>query len=418
MNDDRIFSNFFSQRHEAYAKNAKKIFKEPLCGLCAFFASLRDIISKKLFLLLALIMFATGMASAQHAVRPWWYMLEEGKLLFRGGAYGNALVAFEEARRSRAALFTRKEQDLIRFLSAPEIRQLGDSLFFVEQAIAMRNETAAAAALAYLFHRVPRSVVGGSANRALEELDRLKAFPEAEFWMGEAFRAEGELALALVQYQRAWQSRALLQAPAFEVEILYRITDIHRLRQEYQEMERRAAEIITGAGPTGAPRDDLWASGMLRAAMVRLLESEGVYRFLALYRHDNMVTERAHRQLGFFYNITRRDIPAMEHLMFAFLQQNTVLIENVLSRQFDFTFTTLDDLMAQVITRPALREFMEEVEYFRTAFYFATALHATGRTGPALQIWNFLARSEHSGLWGVRARQSPAPVLVPAVHLP
>jgi len=369
------------------------------------------------WLILIVLLLAAVPASAQHAVRPWWYRLEEGKLLFRSGAYGNALIAFEDARRTRHAQFTRMEEDLIRFLSAPEIRPLGDSLFFIEQAIVARNETAAAAALAYLFHRVPRETIGGSAARALEELDRLKGFPEAEFWMGETFRAEGELALALRQYQRAWQERALLQTPGFEVEILYRITDIHRIRQEYPEMERRAAEIITGAGPLGAPRDDLWASGMLRAAMVRLLETEGVYRFLALYRHNNMVTERAHRLLGFFYQSRRRDIPAVDHLMFAFLIQNTVIIDYMLRRQFDFTFTTLDDLMERALPRPALVEFMEETEYFRTAFYFATSLHATGRTGPALELWNFLARSgPQAGLWGERARRSPVPVLEPAIE--
>ena len=417
MNEDRI-SSFFSQRREAYAKNAKKVFKEPLCALCGSFAPLRDPIPKKLFLFLALIVFTAGMASAQQAERPWWYRLEEGKSLFRSGAYGNALIAFEDARRGRHAQFARMEQDLVRFLSAPEIRHLGDSLYFIERAIDMLNATSAATALAYLYHRVPRESLGGSANRALEELDRLKGFPEAEFWMGETFRAEGELALALVQYERAWRYRALLQAPGFDVEILYRMTDIHRIRQEYQEMEVRAMEVITGAGPGGAPRDDLWASGLLRAAMVRLLETEGAYRFLALYRHNNMVTERAHRLLGFFFQATRRDFPALEHLMFAFLIQNTVLIDYVIRRQFDFTFTTLDDLMEQVLVRPALVAFMEETEYFKTAFYFATALHATGRTGPALQVWNFLARNAHAGIWGELARISPAPILQPAIELP
>jgi len=373
-------------------------------------------------LLCALLLLCAIPASAQieraQTERPWWYRFEEGKLLFRSGAYGNALIAFEDARRSRRALFTRMEQDLIRMLSTPEARPLGDSLYFIEQFIAIRNETAAAAALDYLFHRVPRASVGGSANRVLEEIDRQKSFPEAEFWMGETFMAEGELALALLQYQRAWESRGLLQTPAFEVEILYRITHIHQMRQEYMEMERLATEIITGAGPAGQPRDDLWASALLRAAMIRLLETEGVNRFISLYRHNNLVTEPAHRLLGFFLNSTRRDISAAEHLMFAFLIQNTVIIDYVLRRHFDFTFTTLEDLMDYALTRPALVDFMEETEYFRTAFYFSTSLYATGRTIPAMEIWSFLAGNAHAGIWGERARLNPAPYLEPAIELP
>ncbi|MCL2380414.1 MAG: hypothetical protein FWC64_02335 [Treponema sp.] len=365
-----------------------------------------------------LILLASGLSWGQWQTgRPWWYRLEEGKLLLRSGAYGNALIAFEDARRGRHAQFTRMEEDLIRLLSTPEARLLGDSLYFIEQYIAFRNETAAAAALAYLFHRVPRTAVGGSATRALEEIDRLKGFPEAEFWMGEAFMAEGELLLALRQYERAWEYRALLETPGFDTEILYRMTDIHRMRQDYPEMERLANEIITGAGPSGLPRDDLWTMVHLRAAMARLLETEGAYRFLELYRHNNMVTERAHRLLGFFLHATSRDITAVDHLMFAFLIQNTVLIDYVIRRQFDFAFTTLDDLMERVLSRPALVDFMEETEYFRTAFYFSAALYATGRTVPAMQLWTFLAQNAHAGVWGERARRSPAPYLEAAVGL-
>ena len=29
-------------------------------------------------------------------MQPWWYTLERGKLHFRSGAYGDALMAFEE----------------------------------------------------------------------------------------------------------------------------------------------------------------------------------------------------------------------------------------------------------------------------------------------------------------------------------
>ncbi|MDR0513299.1 MAG: hypothetical protein LBG93_09430 [Treponema sp.] len=364
------------------------------------------------------LLFCAIPVDAQNAGRPWWFRLEEGKFLFRNGEYGGALIAFDDARRSRLEQFTRVEQDLIRLLSTPEARQLGDSLYFVERLIEMRNETQAAAALAYLFHRVPRSVVGGSATRALEELDRLKPFPEAEFWMGEAFMAEGEWHLALVQFERAWHYRELLETPGFELKILFRITDIHRMRQEYAAMEARALEVITQAGVNLPPQDNLWASMLLRAAMVNLLENEGVNRFLSLYRDGNIAAEPAHRLLGSFFHVTRRDFPALEHLMFAFLIQNTVIIDYVIRRQFDFAFTTLEDLMSVALTRPALVAFMEEVEYFRIAFYFATALHATGRTAPALEVWNFLANSDHSGIWGVRARLTALPVLEPAIELP
>jgi len=367
---------------------------------------------------LVLLLFSIPVEAQQQAERPWWYALEEGKLLFRSGAYGNALIAFDDARRGRLNQFTRMEQDFVLLLSTPDVRRLGDSLDFVEMYIADRRETTAAAVLANLYHRVPKETLKGSANRVLLELDRLKSYPEAEYWLGETYRAEGELALALRHYEKAWEARALLEAPAFDVEILYRITDIHRMRREYQEMERRANEIIEGAGPSGAPRDELWAENPLRVAMARILENEGINRFLTLYRHNNTVTEKAHRLLGFFCYASNRYSLAAEHLLFAFLMQNTVLIDEAIRREHDFSFSTLDNLIDFVRPRQGIAVYLDETEYHRTIYYLASALYASGKTRPARDLWAFLARSSDSGEWGARARRNPSPFLDRAIEMP
>jgi tetratricopeptide (TPR) repeat protein len=269
---------------------------------------------KYLFLALCLLVFARDYVVSAQVTQPWWYTLEQGKLHFRNGSYGNALITFEDARRQRIAQYTRLEEDFILMLSTPEARRLGDSMEFVERYITERRETAAAAALNELYYRVPKDTINGSVSLALKEFDRLKGYPEAEYWLGETYRAEGELGLALRQYEKAWNERSLLETSGFEIEILYKITELHRIRGNYQEMERRANEIIEGAGADGVSRDSLWAgssqgsSNQIRAAMTRILENEGVNRFLTLYRHNNTDTERAHRLLGFF-TILQADIP-------------------------------------------------------------------------------------------------------------
>jgi tetratricopeptide (TPR) repeat protein len=364
------------------------------------------------------LIFANGISYAQQpAGQAWWYTLEQGKLYFRNGSYGDALIAFEDARRSRLARFTRLEEDFIFLLSVPEVRRLGDSLEFVEWYIDERRETAAAAALNELYYRVPKETINGSVARALKELDRLKSYPEAEYWLGETYRAEGELNLALRQYEKAWNERGLLETPGFEMEILYKITDMYRIQGNYQEMEKRAKEIIEGTGTNGVARDSLWAgssqssSNQIRSAMARIMENEGINRFLTLYRHNNTDTEKAHRLLGFFYYSSSRYTQAMEHLMFAFLIQNSVLIEEVIRRDYDYSFSTLENLMIFAQRRPELAAFMEETEYYRTVYYFATALYASGKTRPASQLWAFLAGSNNAGEWGNRAKRNPSPYI-------
>ena len=366
-------------------------------------------------------LFCAIPARAQGNERPWWFMLEQGKSYFRGGSYGDALMAFEDARRSRFNQFTRMEQDFTRLLSRPDVRVFGDKLDFIEKYIAENDESEAAYALAELYYRVSKTAINGSVRRALEEMDRQKAYPEAEYWIAETYRAEGELALAFRQYERAWESRSVLESPEFDIEILYQIVNIHRLRREYQEMQKRANEIIEGYGPSGAPRDSLWsggASNQIRAAMMRILENEGVGRFLALYRYNNTSTEKAHRLLGFFYYASSRHFPAAEHLMFAFLIQNTILIEDVMRREYDYSFTTLEDLMSRIGRRSDLETFITETEYYRTVHYLATALYASGKTRPARELWAFLAGSDKAGEWGERARRNSTPVIDRAVEFP
>ncbi|MCL2070327.1 MAG: hypothetical protein FWH19_05005 [Treponema sp.] len=373
---------------------------------------------RKFVLGLVLIFLAAGMSWAQ---QPWWFTLERGKQHFRNGFYGDALLAFEDARRERIDYYTRMEQDMILLLSIPEVRILGDSLEFVERYITERRETRAAAILAELRHRLPPNTLGFSALQVLEELDRLKPYPEADFWLGETFRVEGELGQAVRYYERALANIALLENPEFEIEILYKLTEAHRIRSEYQEMERRAREIIEGRGLSGVPRDSFWATpqmSQMRTAMLRFLETEGVDRFLTLYRHNNPLTERAHRFLGSFFYVSNRHAQASEHLMFAFLIQNTVIIDEIIRFEFDYTFSTLDDLMLQVQRRPEILAFIEETEYYRTIHHLATALFATGRTRPARELWAFLAGSADAGVWGDRARRSVNPVIERAVEMP
>ena len=384
--------------------------------------------SKKLFFGFILLLFAAAIVPAQFSQpqMPWWFLLEQGKQHFRNGLYGEAFSSFEEARRARHSHFTRLEEDFIMFLSIPDVRWLGDSLEFVEWYIDTNNQFQAAEILNELYHYYPRTALGGSVNRALEELDHLKSYPEAEYWLGETFRVEGELSLAYRQYERALNQQALFQNPEFDLEILYRITDLQRTRGDFVEMEKRTLEIIHGNDSAGNPRDRLWSSGIstdipnpIRAAMLRILEGDdGINRFLTIYRHNNMITEKAHRELGLHYYSHGRYITAAEHLMFAFLIQNTVLIEEIIRREFDYVYTSLENLMLMIGTRRELLSFMDETEYFKNIYYFSSALYANGRTRSAVYLWDFLAQSSRSGEWGDRARRAGTPFIEAVVVMP
>jgi tetratricopeptide (TPR) repeat protein len=346
-------------------------------------------------------------ARAQEGV--WWYTLERGKLFFRQGDYGGALLAFEDARRQRRDLYAGMERDFINFLSIPEVRRLGDSLDVLEIYIKERSQAAAGEVLAELGYRLPRETYGDSALRALEELGKLKEYPEAEYWIGEVYRVEGELGLALEQYGRALARGALLEDPGLELELLYKTADLHRIRQEHKRMEETLLKIVNGNDARGRPWDPLWSGNagtsgqFVRNSMSRTLENSGPGRFLVMYRYSNGPVERAHRLLGFYYYASNRYNLAEEHLMFAFLIQNSILIEELQRSRYDFVFESLESLMDALDRREDLINFTVQTEYYRCVYYLGGALYGAGRENPARDLWAFLGGREQIGEWRGRA---------------
>ena len=376
--------------------------------------------------LVLLFLLCSGTALAQ-AQRNWWHTLERGKQMFRQGDFGNALLVFEDARRQRKAMYDRMERDFIDLLSLYEVRRMGDSLDWVERFIQERRYIGAAAALEELYYRIPRSSFDNSVSIALAALQTLGEYPEAEFWIGEIYLVEGEFTLALNQFQKAYELRSLLENPGFTTELLHRIADIHRIRQDFNEMEQALLSIIeadslwTGGIPENYSRPEGAAAQsrgiFVRQAMTRTLENNGIDRFLTLYRYNNNASVNAHRLLGYYYYTNGRHARAQEHLMFAFLIQNTIIIEELMrtpllqstnlrstdSENLHFTFTTLENLAVEINRNRRLGEFTENIEYYKTAYYLGSSLYANGRIAPAMELWNFLAAQDRAGEWQIRA---------------
>ncbi|MDR1446779.1 MAG: hypothetical protein LBI90_07795 [Treponema sp.] len=362
---------------------------------------------KRVLFFIIIFSLVSALYAQRQVEQPWWYTLEQGKQAFRSAFYGDALLCFEDARRQRRQMYTRLETGFITFLSLPEVRRLGDSLELVEQFIKDRNYSEAGEALRELYYRVPRSGLNNSVQAALSGLGRLKDYPEAEYWIGETYRSEGELGIAINQYQKALAQSQLLENSDFELELFYKIAELRRVRREYPEMEKVLLGILSGIPPGGeTPRDSLWnqdSGTFARQAMMRTLERDGFSRFFTLYRYNNRDVEKAHRLLGFFFYSSGRHNSAPDHLMFAFLIQNSLIMEELIRRRFDFSFSSLDDLMAELKTRSNLLRYIEEIEYYKTAYYLAASLYAAGKTVPARELWAFLSRQADAGEWTVRS---------------
>jgi tetratricopeptide (TPR) repeat protein len=407
---------------------------------------------KKIIFLPLLFLFLTPLF-AQPAAIPWWLSFEQGKQQFRAGNYDSALMLFEDSRRDRRAMYEQMERDFILLLSQREVRRVGDSLEKVEKVARDNLYKAAIAALDELYYRFPKTYFDNSAKSALAAFNKLKDYPEAEYWIGEIYRIEGELTLALAQYKKVYSilgERPLLasEEPDFGITIQYKIAAIYDTRQEYTDMIKvyesiidnsdslwinssKAVSVRTNSNTQNAslPYEQAYAS-FERSAMTKTLSEQGINRFLELYRYNNKTSEKAHRYLGYYYAVRGR--PSAEpHLMFSFLIQNSIIMEEIKRRQYDFAFTTekdargenqihtLAELAAIANRNPMLVSYMDEVEYYKTAYYLSTSLYRNGKPSVARSIWEFLAVVPQAGEWQSRAiTQLRSPHFEPIIEMP
>ncbi|MDR2842364.1 MAG: hypothetical protein LBV52_04100 [Spirochaetaceae bacterium] len=350
--------------------------------------------------------------------KPYWWTLEQGKKAFREGAYGNALIAFETARNDRREMYTKMEADWISLLSIDEVRRMHNSLEQIERYIQERGQFDAAAGLAEIYYRIKKEVLNDSAQTVLNYFGRLKEYPEADYWIGETYRLEGELSIALKQYKEALKNSEMLQDPDFIIEIQYKIAEVEKLRQNYNAMQTQLEEIIQRdkvlQGNTSAEN-----SSFLQKAMRDTLARDGINNFLVMYRYKNTQTEKAYRLLGYFYYSSGRHEKAQEQLVFAALIQNTIIIEQAIEKRFDFKFSTLENLMTEIERRTYLHEYMRDTEYFKTLYYLAVSLYATNKQKAANSIWQFLAKENKAGQWQSRSKkQLASPYIERAVEMP
>jgi tetratricopeptide (TPR) repeat protein len=287
----------------------------------------------------------------------------------------------------------------------------GDDLGLVETYIQKELQMGAKEALDELYYRVPKDSLENSAKKALSELGRFKSYPDAEYWIGEAYRAEGEFDIALGQYQKALDKKELFETPGFNGEILYKIAEIYRLKGDYYKMENVLNDILK--------QDDMWnIESNIRSSMVNAAANNGLDRFLVLYRQDDQAVEKAHRMLGQYYYGAGRYGAAKEHLLFAFLTQSTMLIEELKKNNYAYRFTSLARLLADAAssdrqTRRKLEKYLADNEYYKTLFYLANSFYGDRKTQAAREVWQFLA-ANGSGEWASRsATQLRGPKLDP-----
>ncbi len=211
-----------------------------------------------------------------------------------------------------------------------------------------------------------------------EALAAQPALPEAQVGMARIYRTEGDFVLAERYYGMAITNAMQLVVPEDVYAIRLELADMYEMWGR-EESYRTQLEAIVARDPVFSNPELAWQ----KDAMVRLLLDRGFNRVLVLYRLDFPQARAAHRLLGELYRSRGAHENAIEHLLFAAVEQGGRIVEAMIDRRFDYQFTTLDELFVEAAQHADVTAYIEASDFRATLSALAEALTSSGLDGAA-----------------------------------
>jgi hypothetical protein len=371
------------------------------------------------------------------ATDPSWLLYQEGRRLFGEKRLGESLSAFKKAIDARASLFERASSDIAIALATKEAARAKGSLKslvallaardIIEQdfeAIAERAEGSIIAEMGLIRERSPSGALRGLIDATLlvveerglsrvgdsiEALRRasaeLSSYPEAEFWIGKIYLAEGEAGLAELQIRRAYGMSASLELADERFAMLEALAGIHKFQGDLKDYEASLREIAD-ASELFSGQDEYY-----RNAMERTLANQGIDKFMSLYRIRDGFATGAYSGLGSLYLEAGRPL-AVIYLAAAVNALLTRAIEAIGVDYPSYSYNGLGDLVARIQADKELAGYASEHGLWRDLMGLGEALAASGYRETARELWSAVSRApDPSGAvapWAKRAASALA----------
>lgn len=377
--------------------------------------------------LVAAALCSGGFAFAEDAS---WKDLERGKVLYAQRKFGEALLTFNRAVAERNEGFKRKAEILDSVLATRQAKRADGSIsrlidLFAEEDLRRGEIDAIKADSGGYLSREIEAYGGFRISDPFQNLiDVLRAaldfrsqeyfgdslaelrafiasrrfFPEAEYWIAMVFLAEGEYEIAQKQLEKTLGYSASLDLPEFAHEVRYLLAGVHKTKKNLAAMETVLGEIVS--------QDALFSSEArksLREAMKRSLVTDGIDKFLTLYRHDAFYASRAYAQLGEYYYKSGRYSRAIDHLMLAACVLSSRIVQGLIDDDLSYRYSNLSDLLARIGASERISSYAQENGYERVLYYLGTSLQGEGRTEMAKDVFRGLSSSPSQ--WGRLSRE-------------
>ncbi len=362
---------------------------------------------------------------------------ETGRRLFEEKRFGEALPAFQAAIAERDQRYDLASQAITALLeqkttarakgsiktlvmleaqaSLPEFRlkelkaEAGSSLTLMAELLAKESLEADFSAFIKAFLLVldlrPISTLKDSLSALKTACADLRAYPEAEYWIGRVYEAEGETSLAAFQYRRAWDQRASLDIYEEGFGYLGRLAALYRTQGNNRAYEDILQRLVD--------EDPLFADSRryFREGMERSLGRDGFDRFFSLYRVSWGPWTPFEIELGGYYLGNGR--PQALGLLAAGVDAlASRCLWRLKQKDSAWEFTSLSALLDAIARDRELQAWAEDEGFFQALHNLGLALDAGGYRQSAREIWAQLASRPYLEPWAkasARALSAVAP---------
>jgi hypothetical protein len=362
---------------------------------------------------------------------PSWLLYQDGLRLYAEKRLGEAIEALKKAVESRSELFSLCADDVATAAETKEAQKARGRLFELLHLLALRDlipqkydeiraraggsivsemrllrETSPSSPLRGLIDASLLVVeerglarVGDSLSALKKEVELLKSYPEAEYAIGKAYLAEGELGLAELQIRRACDMSESLGDPEARYDMLDALASVRKSKGDLKGYETTLREIAD-ASELFAAKDEHY-----RGSMERTLGERGFDKFMAMYRVDQEPCVRAYSALGELYLGDGRTIATI----YLAAATNAILSRSIDEIRIDepsYSYAGLSDLLARILADREMAGFAAGSDLWKDLMLLGDSLAISGYRESAREIWSAMNASAAPQPWRKRAAES------------
>jgi len=249
---------------------------------------------------------------------------------------------------------------------------------------------------------------GKSALRKQELFDAMSHFREArnmgllnadaDFYTGIVYEAEQNFTLAKRYYMTAIEQKNTLYNPSDVYLIHYRLARLYWTERDFLKYEYELGRVID------QDREKLEEEKNWDVTIARnVLLDRGFDRLAILFRLPMLPSFFASRELGAYLETSGRD-SSLDHLMLAFVQAVTLIVERIHMYRPEFQYETFSETIKIFEQYDRDGEIAGNIAIHKILFYLGlAALNYDDSSNTGERILLFLLEDKTAGTWSRRA---------------